>query len=710
MISAAGTPETEPERRFHTGVPAAAAALLGALCSGVAAAGVLPWYVPLSALLLAAAFFRRPWTVLCLLTFLLGWGGFRLREAFEPRPELGTRDFRAAMTLTAADPRISAVPGVSGDTRFVRAKLKSYTDPATGRMLPGRGATVMLVLPKGDAPPRFGTVIEAAGTISPLADGESDGFREHLRRRGDAAVIRVERWRAVGRERGLRTLLADGRDAMLTRLFSGVRDPEVRRLAAALYCGIASGLPGEVRAEFGAAGIIHIFSVSGLHVAVLALCFAWLLRFLPFRSRCPLLAALVWLYVLATGAGTPAVRAGVMVTLWALLRMLLLKLRGSDVLCWTAALVLVVDPALISEPGAQYSFLITGALLLLTERQKVRKAFRHASDLVPPLFTPRRKRLMLRMRTYSRTLGISALTAFLAGAAISLRSGRRLGTGAVAANILIALLMPGFFALFLIQLALGTCGAGRFGAPLFEWAFRRLRAVAAFFGENFPDIGAVPPHWSVALLYVAALLAALRSRRRIVRVASYAVLVLICLWQLIKPFTMAPALLVCTSEHGRPPLAVVADPARRRAVAVNIPDPGGARRAAEFLRARGIRELDLLVVASPEGFSAAGLSALRRELAVRRIRVGADLEARLPVIAGTVFESAVSHGDLCRTARVENGFRLDYFDPGSKLYIGVSVTAGDAGYEAVAEHGGKRTRHRLPWSIDRKELEHEFTE
>ena len=699
-------------KRFGDGVPAAAAALTGALFVGLTAAGVLPWYASTALLLASAALFRRPWTVLCILVFLFGFGAFRLRAALEPRPELGTRDLRSHAVLVVDDARISSVPGVNGGVRSVRAKLRSFTDPATGRERPGRDAAVMLVLPEECLLPRCGTVIEASGVVSPLAFAdEGDEFIARLKRRGFCAVVRADDWRCSGRETGVRTLLADGRDAMLVRLFDGVHGAEVKKLAAALYCGVVSGLPGEVREDFAAAGIVHIFSVSGIHVAVLALCFAWLLRFLSFRVRYPALTILVWLYVLATGAGTPAVRAGVMVTLWALLRVLLLRLRGIDVLCWTAVLVLLIDPMLVADPGAQYSFLITGALLLLAERRDSRRFPRRAEpEFVPRLFSPRYRRAAKWCAENAKTIGIGAGTAFLAGAAVALRTGqRRLGTGAVAANVLIALLMPIFFALFFIQLAAGACGLGRFTAGGFEWAFLRLRDFAAFFAENFPDAGVVPPHWSVTLVYLLALLVLLRSRRKLTRGVAGTVLAAIALWQLARPYTLPPAVLVHAAEYGRPPLVAAADPARRRAVVVNAPDPGSARRAAEFLRARGIREVEVLTLSARDGVAKKGLAALEREAKIRRFRFGANI-AKPPAVGGAAAENAEKYGDLCRIVPLEGGFRLEYFDHGSKLCFGVTVTEGDAGCEVVVERPGKRAAHTLPWSIDREEWVYEFTE
>jgi len=690
-------------------VPAAFAAFGGALCAGAASAGVLPWFVAALPPVAGWIFLRRPTALLLTAGFLAVAGSFALREAYtEPLPGDG-RPFAARMELVVTDPRVSLVVGGAAP-RLLRAKLRTAERESSGDALRFAGLDVLIEAPPENSALLYGTLAEAEGTVIPLeflSKSSDRDFPLRLKRQGIAAIVRLETCRVAGRETTVRSRLLDARDALLSHLFRGVTDPAVRRLAAALYCGVASGLSDGMRQDFAAAGIIHIFSVSGMHVAVLALCFGWLLRFLPFPVRGPALAVLVWLYVLGTGAGTPAIRAGAMITLWALLRMMLLRLPGIDILCWTATLLLALDPAIVSSPGAQYSFLITAALLLLARRRSgEERPFRAATDFVPFRFRSETMKLASRLKSRAKLVFLGAAVAFLAGAGVALRTDtHRLGTGAVAANILLALAMPGYFALLFLELLAGALGAEKFTAPLFEWAFLRLRDFAAVFGELSPAASAVPPHWSVAVVYTLALLTALRVRSARARLAAGTVAAAIGIAVLSRPFFLPPAVYVRSAGSGRAAVVAVADPARGRGVIVNLPDAPGAFAAAEFLLARGIREVDLLGASSPRGISRTGVEALRKMMPLRRIRADSATTAQNGAIR---FENPELHRDLIRIAPLKNGFRLEYSDPGSKLYFGTVVDDGDAGRTVVVEHRGSRTLRLLPWNIYPESWEHEF--
>ena len=441
-----------------------------------------------------------------------------------------------------------------------------------------------------------------------------------------------------------------------------------------------------------------------------------LLRFLPFRARWTLLALAVWAYVLGTGAGTPAVRAGVMVTLWCLLRTALFRLSGFDVLCWTAALLLIVDPKLPASVGAQYSFLITGALLLLAGRRERTKFPRRGfEDFVPAHFRSSGSRRAARCRAWLSMLLLGTVTAFLAGAGISLAApAHRLIPGAVAANILVSLLMPGYFLLFFIQLGFGCCGVGGATAPLFTAAFDLLRGIAAV-ARRFPALEAAPPAWPFIALYSFALLAFLRARSRGVRIVSGLAASALLLWWIVAPSCLPPAVMVRSAGSDAPPSVVVAEPERGLAVVVNLPDRAAAAEVAEFLRMRGVRTVEVVGV-SRTGGGLRALSHLLRELPVKRIRVpetGAGRPGRNVREASAVpaahFESERFHRDLFRVTRLDKGFRLDYFDPGSKLCFAMTVLDCDPGREVRLESAASPPVSAiLPWSIDPGVWKYEF--
>jgi len=672
-------------------------AAAGALAAAAGVCGVLPFAVSL-ALLAPLIWFQRWRPALIGAAAFLAVFLVAARNEFAARAlPAGVRPVACRLTVVLTDDRISRHLAPEELPRLLRAdllELQVAGDP-TVRRFP-RGLPVLVRAPADRRPGRCGTRYEARGALMPLRiadrDVQSDPYLLRQVRSGRRALCRIRSWRAVGDRATFRGRLAEWRDALLAELFRGVDDPRTRRLAAALYCGITAGVPEAERRAFSAAGIVHVFSVSGMHVAVLALCFGGLLRFLPFRARHPLLVALVWLYVLGTGAGTPAVRAGVMVTLWSALRMALLRLSGVQVLCWTAAPLLIADPGILTAAGAQYSFLITAALISFAELgNRWRFPRREAADYAPFWLEEPAAVRARRCGRLLKTLFGSAGTAFLAGAAITLSGDTPwLGTGAVAANILLALLMPGFFALFFLRLATASTGAGGLTAALFEQAFRLLRGVAAFFGGAFPDVGIAPPHWSVGALYILLLLTALRLRQRRWRFAAGAAVLLLAAATVVRSRTLPPALLIRSAGSGRPAVVAVADPGSRRATIANLPDPESARAAAEFLRRRGFRTVAVPRRAEGGVATRSALTALRRRMEL------------LPAVP--------RRNAPCRVTPRKNGFRLDYFDPGSKLYFSVVVSDGDDGRTVIVERSGGSVLRRFPWSTRPENWEYEFIE
>ncbi len=101
-----------------------------------------------------------------------------------------------------------------------------------------------------------------------------------------------------------------------------------RAIVDSMTTGYRSRMTPELNDEFQLAGLSHILSISGLHVAYVALAIYLMMRFTIGRCawllvRIPLqrLAALVtipavWLFVIFAGSGTAAVRSALMITVY----------------------------------------------------------------------------------------------------------------------------------------------------------------------------------------------------------------------------------------------------------------------------------------------------------------------------------------------------------------------------------------------------------
>jgi competence protein ComEC len=144
----------------------------------------------------------------------------------------------------------------------------------------------------------------------------------------------------------------------LARLFSRDLSPPVAALARGMALGDRSGISPSIRDSFRDGGTIHILSISGLHVCVLAgivAAIAVALR-LPAGPAIWLELVSLWGYVLLVGAPASAVRSAV---LWTAMRAA--RMRGSATrpfAAWGIAglLLHLWDPEVLLDPGFQLSF------------------------------------------------------------------------------------------------------------------------------------------------------------------------------------------------------------------------------------------------------------------------------------------------------------------------------------------------------------------
>ena len=127
-------------------------------------------------------------------------------------------------------------------------------------------------------------------------------------------------------------------------------------LARALLVADTRGIPVDMRDRYATAGVVHLLSISGLHVAIIAAAVELLLQLVRVPRRAAAIAALAitTLYIAVIGAPAPAVRSGVMLGVTAVS-----KLAQRPTSPWGAlalgALFPLVDPRTVLDLGYQLS-------------------------------------------------------------------------------------------------------------------------------------------------------------------------------------------------------------------------------------------------------------------------------------------------------------------------------------------------------------------
>lgn len=171
-----------------------------------------------------------------------------------------------------------------------------------------------------------------------------------------------------------RNLIERGRTAT-ARFISAQTTSIYGPLVKALAIGDKSGLAPEIRDLLARGGVSHLFAISGLHLALIALALhavgltlcrrstRLLLAIPPARLLPILIAPLLILYLLWTGIGISTQRALLMVLAGALLFMFRRKTKAMNILVFSAMAILLVQPLALFTPSFQLSFAALAGIL-----------------------------------------------------------------------------------------------------------------------------------------------------------------------------------------------------------------------------------------------------------------------------------------------------------------------------------------------------------
>ncbi len=137
--------------------------------------------------------------------------------------------------------------------------------------------------------------------------------------------------------------------ALLKAMIIGDEDPSLR----------------PVSDDMSRLGIVHILSISGFHLVLVAWVLVNLIRLTGDRGvwEYALAAAAIGLYLLVVPAQAPVVRSGVMVLVLLLTEATGRRYDRLNILAWTACALALWRPLDIFSPGFQLSFGVTAALI-----------------------------------------------------------------------------------------------------------------------------------------------------------------------------------------------------------------------------------------------------------------------------------------------------------------------------------------------------------
>ena len=145
-------------------------------------------------------------------------------------------------------------------------------------------------------------------------------------------------------------------------------------LAKALFLGDKSALTTETTSSFSAAGAMHFLAISGLHIGLMIFVMLYVFRvFSRFISRnhaTIIILLFIWFYAYLIGFPPSVVRSVFMFSLITLGSVFSAQSNQLNLLCFSAAILLIINPWYLFDIGFQLSYLaMFGILLTYTKIQ-----------------------------------------------------------------------------------------------------------------------------------------------------------------------------------------------------------------------------------------------------------------------------------------------------------------------------------------------------
>jgi competence protein ComEC len=227
--------------------------------------------------------------------------------------------------------------------------------------------------------PRYGDRVSMDGSLKPLDERTNPGqfdFAAHLRRNGVFAQIESTIPAACnmlghGAGNPFVARSIEARRWMQNQLTLGLEEsPEIAALIASMVLGMRGETPEEMKDLFRITGTLHLFAVSGLNVAMLAVMVSTALRLAGVGRRVlPLLVIPVLIfYALVTGLSASCVRATIMGVVLLFGAVIERRAPLFNSLAAAAFIILVWDTNQLFIPGFQFSFVLVFVIVALADK------------------------------------------------------------------------------------------------------------------------------------------------------------------------------------------------------------------------------------------------------------------------------------------------------------------------------------------------------
>ena len=399
--------------------------------------------------------------------------------------------------------------------------------------------------------------------------------------------------------------------------------PAHRAILGAVTLGLRYRLIPAVKREYAQIGLAHLFSISGLHIGILAGLLLLAVRPFPAVWHWIVVSTLAG-YVVLTGGNAPAIRAFLMVLTIEIFRSAMLKIRPLELLSLICTVLLIINPYYIADAGFQYSFVVTAILIMTAPAARdAVYTFAGVPYQLAPLSKFRKNLLKIRGRAAGTIL--FALSAAAASSILTLYWQQIYFSGSVVVNLLaLPVLMP-LFVLALLKLALPASWC-----ILCNWALKLcvdyLNWICSTFVSDAPLASIARPHWLLVFIYIVLLAMLIKFAAH--RMNKYAVAalagLLLCITLILTGRSSAPdkAAVVITGGDISEPVAALMLPQAGTMYLANAPR-AAASPLVDTAAHYGINRINRLDFSRPVIANASGVKMLLSSFPVEKSRIPA---------------------------------------------------------------------------------------
>ena len=352
----------------------------------------------------------------------------------------------------SGSPQVALVEGIVRSEPSIGATGKArFLVEATGLEIDGKKihlpCDIQAIVPSGN--PALEDTVRVVGSLRPIAPPRNPG-QFNAKRVMELRGITCELVATSPRDLeitspatgfSLPRIAASCRKWMESTLREGISsDPLVCNLLAGIVLGVTSDIPDALQEEFRQTGTFHLFSVSGLHVGMIALILWQALRMAGVGrgiATCVIIPALFF-YALLTGWKPSSIRAATMSAIFLIGMVSWRQPIALNSLCAAAFVILAQSTNELFNPGFQLSFTVVAAILLIAGpiQERIRRRLEPDPFIPVSLWTSWQKKRHEAAGNASSLLAVS-LAAWIGSLPLTVFYFHMVSVSALAANLLV---------------------------------------------------------------------------------------------------------------------------------------------------------------------------------------------------------------------------------------------------------------------------------